>query len=206
VTTKRSATRSRYGRGGLRSDLRDLAQPCNLRARRCVLQVRDPTEQAELTAYVAARSPALLRTPYLLVGDRAEAEDLLQEALARLAVAWRRVREQESLDGYVRRTMINLRTSRWRRRRVPTVLVDVLPERGGPHPQADVAERDAMWSGLATLPPRMRAVLVLRFYEDLTEVDAARALGCSVGTVKSQTSRALAKLRATLPAIQELPC
>jgi len=165
-----------------------------------------PTEQAELTAYVAARSPALLRTAYLLVGDRAEAEDLLQEALARLAVAWRRVREQESLDGYVRRTMINLRTSRWRRRRVPTVLVDVLPERGGPHPQADVAERDAMWSGLATLPPRMRAVLVLRFYEDLTEVDAARALGCSVGTVKSQTSRALAKLRATLPAIQELPC
>jgi len=165
-----------------------------------------PTEQAELTAYVAARWPALLRTAYLLVGDRAEAEDLLQEALARLAVAWRRVREQESLDGYVRRTAINLRTSRWRRRRVPTVLVDVLPERGGPHPQADVAERDAMWSGLATLPPRMRAVLVLRFYEDLTEVDAARALGCSVGTVKSQTSRALAKLRATLPAIQELPC
>jgi RNA polymerase sigma factor (sigma-70 family) len=96
--------------------------------------------------------------------------------------------------------MVNLRTSRWRRKRVRTVTVDSVPD----HPRAEdaaerLSDRDELWTALAAIPPRMRAVLVLRFYEDLSEADTAAALDCSVGTVKSQTSRALAKLRKTLP-------
>jgi RNA polymerase sigma-70 factor (sigma-E family) len=150
--------------------------------------------------YVVARSPALLRTAYLLTGDATEAEDLLQEALLRLARHWTRVEHSSSLDAYARRTMINLRTSRWRRRRVVTVSSGDRPEiSGAGDPATGIVERDEMWTSLATLPPRMRAVLVLRFYEDLSEADTAAELGCSVGTVKSQTSRGLAKLREALP-------
>lgn len=150
--------------------------------------------------YVVARSPALLRTAYLVTGDRGEAEDLLQEALLRLSRVWQRVSGSDSLDAYVRRTMVNLRTSRWRRRRVHTVTVDELPEHQRAADDATrISDRDEMWLALATLPPRMRAVLVLRFYEDLTEAETAAALECSIGTVKSQSSRALDKLRESLP-------
>ncbi|HVU75191.1 MAG TPA: SigE family RNA polymerase sigma factor [Mycobacteriales bacterium] len=154
-------------------------------------------------AYVRDRSPALLRTAYLLTGNADEAEDLLQDALARLLNAWSRVREEDALDAYVRRTMVNLRTSRWRLRRVHTVPVAELPETAVHDPHSSPFDRDAMWAALLRLPPRMRAVLVLRFYEDLTEAEAAAALGCSIGTVKSQTSRALTKLRADEALMQE---
>jgi RNA polymerase sigma-70 factor (sigma-E family) len=149
--------------------------------------------------YVVARTPALLRTAYLLTGDRGDAEDLLQEALFRLSRAWRRVSESMSLDAYVRRTMVNLSTSRWRRHRVRTVTVAAVPEHSRADDADDVSDRDEIWQALATVPPRMRAVLVLRFYEDLSEADTAAVLGCAVGTVKSQTARGLVKLRNALP-------
>jgi RNA polymerase sigma-70 factor (sigma-E family) len=150
--------------------------------------------------YVLARSPALLRTAYLLTGDRGEAEDLLQEALLRLSRVWQRVSESASLDAYVRRTMINRRTSQWRRRRIHAVTVAELPEQGRAADDATrVSDRDEMWLALASLPPRMRAVLVLRYYEDFSEAETAAVLECSVGTVKSQSSRALDKLRESLP-------
>jgi RNA polymerase sigma-70 factor (sigma-E family) len=147
--------------------------------------------------FVVARSPALLRTAFLLTGHRADAEDLLQEALLQVSRRWERL-DPGAPDAYVRRTMVNLRTSRWRRHRLAPVLESpdafVTADHAG-----QVLDRDEMWTALATLPPRMRAVLVLRFYEDLSEADIAADLGCSVGTVKSTTHRALAKLRVALP-------
>jgi RNA polymerase sigma-70 factor (sigma-E family) len=144
-------------------------------------------------AYVAARSPALLRTAYLLTGSRPDAEDLLQTALAKTYLAWDRIREREALDGYVRRVMVNTQTSFWRRRRVDERPTDELPERPGRDATADL--HDALWSALAALPRRQRAMVVLRYYEDLPEAEVARVLGVSVGTVKSTTSRALSRLR-----------
>src|SRR4051812_16497074 len=147
-------------------------------------------------AYVVARSPALLRTAYLLTGSRADAEDLLQTALAKTYLAWDRIREREALDGYVRRVMVNTQTSRWRRKRVDEYPTDSIPERGTDRDAVnDLALHDALWSALSELPKRQRAMVVLRYYEDLSEAETADVLGVSVGTVKSTTSRALLKLR-----------
>ena len=147
-------------------------------------------------AYVAGRSPALLRTAYLLTGHRGDAEDLLQTALAKTYLAWDRIREREALDGYVRRVMVNTQTSRWRRRKVAEYPTDALPERRSERDATDdLALHDALWTALAGLPKRQRAMVVLRYYEDLSEAETAAVLGVSVGTVKSTTSRALAKLR-----------
>src|SRR3954451_1844216 len=146
--------------------------------------------------YVVARSPALLRTAYLLTGSRADAEDLLQTTLAKTYLAWDRIVEREALDGYVRRVMVNTQTSRWRRRKVSEYATDELPERPtGRDATEDLALHDALWAALAALPKRQRAMVVLRYYEDLSEAETAHVLGVSVGTVKSTTSRALAKLR-----------
>ena len=147
--------------------------------------------------YVAGRSPALLRTAYLLTGHRGEAEDLLQTALAKTYLSWDRIRDRESLDGYVRRVMVNTRTSWWRRRKVEEYATDVLPERSQRDATDDIALHDALWTALAELPKRQRAMVVLRYYEDLSEAETADVLGVSVGTVKSTTSRALQKLRDT---------
>jgi RNA polymerase sigma-70 factor (sigma-E family) len=149
-------------------------------------------------AYVAARSAALLRTAYLLTGSRADAEDLLQTALAKTYLAWDRIREREAVDGYVRRVMVNTQTSWWRRRRVDEYPTDAVPERpSGRDATEDLALHDALWTALAALPKRQRAMVVLRYYEDLSEAETAEVLGVSVGTVKSTTSRALVKLRDT---------
>jgi RNA polymerase sigma-70 factor (sigma-E family) len=157
--------------------------------------VDEPGREA-FRAYVAARSPALLRTAYLLSGNRADAEDLLQTALAKTYLAWDRIREREALDAYVRRVMVNAHTSRWRRRKIDEYPTDDLPERGGQRdPMEDLALHDALWTALAGLPKRQRAAVVLRYYEDLSEAETAQVLGISVGTVKSTTSRALVKLR-----------
>lgn len=142
--------------------------------------------------FVVACSPRLLRTAFLLTHDESSAEDLLQTALVRVWRAWPRI-DGDPLP-YARRVVLNAYVSAWRRRwrdEVPTAeLLDV------PHdPSGAVEERDEMWSALGRLPRRMRAVLVLRFFEDLTETQTAEVLGISVGTVKSQTSKALAKLR-----------
>ncbi len=156
----------------------------------------DAQAREDFRSYVAARSPALLRTAYALTGDRADAEDLLQTALAKTYLGWDRIREREAVDGYVRRVMVNTRTSWWRRRRVDERPTDELPERPSGHdPVADLALHDALWTALTGLPKRQRAMVVLRYYEDLSEAETADVMGVSVGTVKSATSRALARLR-----------
>lgn len=153
-------------------------------------------EREEFREFVAARSPALLRTAYLLTGSRHDAEDLLQTSLAKTFLAWRRVRAADQPEAYVRRLMVNTRTSLWRRRGVAEQLTGAVPEKASADRYADVDLHDALWRALATLGRRQRAVLVLRYYEQLSEAEIADALGISVGTVKSQASRALATLRA----------
>jgi RNA polymerase sigma-70 factor (sigma-E family) len=156
----------------------------------------DEHSQEAFREYVAARSPALLRTAYLLTGNRADAEDLLQTALAKTYLAWDRIREREALDGYVRRVMVNAQTSWWRRRKIDERPAATLPETTtGRDATTDLALHDALWTALAGLPNRQRAMVVLRYYEDLSEAETAHVLGISVGTVKSTTSRALTKLR-----------
>jgi RNA polymerase sigma-70 factor (sigma-E family) len=153
-------------------------------------------EREAFREYVVARSPALLRTAYLITGNRADAEDLLQTALAKTYLAWGRIRERESVDAYVRRVLVNTHTSIWRRGRRATVVpyADV-PERAGGDDAESADLHDALWRALTTLPAKMRAAVVLRYYEQLSEAEVADVLGCSIGTVKSQTSRALLKLR-----------
>jgi RNA polymerase sigma-70 factor (sigma-E family) len=145
----------------------------------------------EFRQFVEQRYGALLRTAYLLTGSPDAAEDLLQSALLATMSRWRAM---DHPDAYVRRVMVNQLVSRWRRRRVVEMLTAVLPER--PQPPPDEPElRDELWQALRRLPARMRAVLVLRYWEDLSEAQTAEALGCSVGSVKSQASRGLARLR-----------
>lgn len=157
----------------------------------------------EFSAYVAARQRALLRIAFLLTGDHHAAEDLVQTALARTYLAWSGIRDKAALDGYVRRAMINEHTSWWRRawRRAERT-TDTVPERPSGDATAEIVERDEVWELVQSLAPRQRAAVVLRFYEDLSEVETAEALGCSVGTVKSQTSRALKTLRTRMAGAQ----
>jgi RNA polymerase sigma-70 factor (sigma-E family) len=147
--------------------------------------------------FVATRSTRLLRTAYLLTHDRALAEDLVQTSLAKAWFAWGRIDGQP--DAYVRRVMVNTYSSWWRRRWNGEEATAELPERGagtrGRTEDGRVDDRTDLWRALARLPKRQRAVVVLRFYEDLSEIETAEILQCSVGTVKSQASRALAKLR-----------
>ena len=158
----------------------------------------DAQAREDFRSYVAARSPALLRTAYALTGNRADAEDLLQTALAKTYLSWERIREREAVDGYVRRVMVNTRTSWWRRRRLDEHPTAELPERAlDRDPTADADLHDALWAAMAGLPTRQRAMVVLRYYEDLSEAETAAVMGVSVGTVNSATSRALAKLRDT---------
>jgi len=155
----------------------------------------DDVTRAEFRDFVAARSPALLRTAYLMTGQRQDAEDLLQTALAKTLVSWRRVREADNPEAYVRRLMLNTRTSLWRRNRHDATIA-ALPDRADPaDPYAGTDLHEALWAALGTLGNRQRAVLVLRYYEGLSEAEIADTLGISVGTVKSQASRALATLR-----------
>jgi RNA polymerase sigma-70 factor (sigma-E family) len=160
-----------------------------------VAEDRSALRVADFEAWMIARQPALLRTACLLAGDTATAEDLVQTALARVYLAWDRIRDREHLDAYARKTLLNEYRSMWRRPwRRRELVSDQLPERAGPGEEYD-GRSAALWELVATLPPRQRAVLVLRYYEELTEAETAAALGVSVGTVKSQASRALAALR-----------
>ncbi|MCF0080325.1 SigE family RNA polymerase sigma factor [Streptomyces lomondensis] len=151
------------------------------------------------SSYVRARQPVLLRTARSLTGNPSDAEDLLQTALAKTYVAWERIEDHRALDGYVRRALLNTRTSQWRKRKVDEFACDELPEPdpvpGGDDPAEQQALHDAMWRAIMRLPARQRAMVVLRYYEDLSEVQTAEVLGVSVGTVKSAVSRALGKLR-----------
>jgi RNA polymerase sigma-70 factor (sigma-E family) len=159
-------------------------------------KVRVSSAEEDFREFVAARSPALLRTAYLLVGgDWGNAEDLLQTALTKVYLSWRRIEHPAAIEGYVRATLVNTATS-WRRRRWHGERATAdLPESARGDHNGDVVERDALWRLVRALPPRQRAVLVLRFYEDLSEAETAVALGVTTGTVKSQTFRALRALR-----------
>ena len=150
-------------------------------------------------AFVAARSADLMRTAVLLTRDRGHAEDLLQTALVKAYRRWNRI-DGEDPYPYVRRILVTTAAS-WRRLRVTQEIVS-LPAHEASTPDATdaVADRDRLTAALGTLPPRMRTVLVLRYTEDLSEAATAEALGCSVHTVRSQTVRGLARLRAVLGA------
>ncbi|MFE0099149.1 SigE family RNA polymerase sigma factor [Streptomyces sp. NPDC059009] len=149
-------------------------------------------------SYMRARQAVLLRTARSLTANPNDAEDLLQTALTKTYVAWDRIEDHRALDGYVRRALLNTRTSQWRKRKVDEFACDELPE---PEvvPATDPAEeqvlRDAMWRAIMKLPARQRAMVVLRYYEDLSEAQTAEVLDVSIGTVKSAVSRALGKLR-----------
>jgi RNA polymerase sigma-70 factor (sigma-E family) len=155
----------------------------------------DVLERTGFTEFVRARGTALHQTAYLLTGDWALAEDLLQTALARCYPRWDRI-ESADPEGYVRRTLLNTYVTWWRRRWRGEVPYDVLPDGVVEDRWADVDARAALHRAVGRLPRRMRAVVVLRFHEDLTEGAVADALGVSVGTVKSQTAKAMARLRA----------
>lgn len=162
--------------------------------------------------FVRARSVALFRTAMLLTGqNQSEAEDLLQGALERAYRRWGRICRLGDPERYVRRILANASTDRWRRlsrRGEHSLPADGSGPVAGDH-AAEVADRDFLLRALAGLPPRQRAVLVLRYYCDLPEAEIADALGCTAGTVKSQASRALARLRAISgaePAVSEKEC
>ena len=162
----------------------------------------------EFDSFVRARTPALLRSAYLLTGDQHLAEDLVQSALARTHRAWRRLQAVENAEAYTRRTMYHLQVSWWRRGKVAETLTGDLPEpRGrnaGPDHATQTAIRITLRNALRKLSNRQRAVLVLRFFEDRTEAEAAELLGVTVGTVKSQTAKALARMRVVAPELADL--
>ncbi|MGI8625367.1 MAG: SigE family RNA polymerase sigma factor [Geodermatophilaceae bacterium] len=147
-------------------------------------------------AFVLRRYAALARFGYVLTGNRASAEDLVQTALFRTYRRWERLEDQSDPLAYVRRAMVNAHIS-WTRLHSSREQLFADPPEGVAVDGGDL-DRVHMWRQLGTLPPRMRAVLVLRYYEDLSEIETARVLGCSVGTVKSQTHRGLARLRRVL--------
>ena len=152
----------------------------------------------QFTAYVRTKGPTLLRTARSLTPNPADAEDLLQTALTKTYLAWDRIDDHRAVDGYVRRTLVNTRTSQWRKRKVDEFSTDELPEPvtgDGPDLTEQQAQRDALMRAISRLPPRQRAMVVLRYYEDMSEAQTAEAMGVSVGTVKSAVSRALGKLR-----------
>lgn len=149
----------------------------------------------EFRDFMRGRWPATVRLAYGLTGDLGHAEDVAQAAFARAYAAWGRVARTGDPDAYLRRIVVNENRRRFRKRRVAEELPGTLPERGAPDAAEDLGERAALLAALGRLGPRQRAVVVLRFWMDMSEADTAKALNCSVGTVKSQASRALATLR-----------
>jgi RNA polymerase sigma-70 factor (sigma-E family) len=155
------------------------------------------SEREQFEEFMTSRWPGLVRLAYGLTGDRWLAEDLAQTALASAYAAWWRVRRADDPDAYVRRILINASKSRFRRNRVseqPKTSAEV-PDGVAADPAVAVGERSALLAALSTLPPRQRAVVVLRYWEDLSDEQAGTLLGCSASTVRSQAARALAKLR-----------
>jgi RNA polymerase sigma-70 factor (sigma-E family) len=166
-----------------------------------VQQVTEETRPATYAALVERCAPALLRLALMLTGDPSDAEDLLQAALLRCVRHGDRIVVMEAPAAYLRRVMLNEHTSRGRalRRRIRTVSTPYAsPEPATESAAGEVDHRDETWRWLAMLPPKQRAVLVLRFYEDLPDAEIAAILSCSEGTVRSNASRGLASLRTRL--------
>jgi len=160
-------------------------------------QDRVSARDADFEAYMLARHSGLLRTAYLLTGDQHTAEDLVQTALAKLYLSWDKVQRRELIDGYVRRIIVNEHNSLWRRAwKRRELSTDSVPDRPTGEDRHDEGRSAALWEFVQTLPRKQRAVIVLRYYEDLSEAETADILGISIGTVKSQASRALAGMRA----------
>ncbi len=154
-------------------------------------------DNAAFVEFVAARSAALHRVAYLMVGEHALAQDLLQESLTKTYVAWSRLREVRNAEAYTRRVITTTAIS-WRRKKSwHETPHEELPDLVSTAPE-DTDTRTWVWEALQQLPPRQRAAVVLRYYEDLTEAQTAAAMGCAVGTVKSQVSAALRTLRTQL--------
>ena len=153
----------------------------------------------DVREFVAARTLSLYRTAFLLVGDSHEAEELTQAALVQVIDSWDKIRRRDAPEVYARRVLINLAAQRWRRLRAYRDLIGRQPRPGStPDPAESIVVRNAMAAAVRSLPMRMRAVIVLRYYDDLSEAEVAAILGVTSGTVKSQTSKALAHLRARL--------
>ncbi|NUT18655.1 MAG: SigE family RNA polymerase sigma factor [Hamadaea sp.] len=161
-------------------------------------------EHDRFAEFARVRTPALIRAAYLLTGDQHAAEDLVQSALTKTYARWGRVRHEDP-EAYVRTAMYREQVSWWRRRSRQRQLA---PTWATPERQADPADhtglRLAMQEALLQLPQPQRAVIVLRYYEDLSETQVAEILGCSVGTVRSRANRAVHRLRASLPAFEPL--
>lgn len=165
------------------------------RSERAPSGVHAGVSEPEFRDYVQARRRALLRMAYLLTRNEADAEDLVQSALAKTYLAAGRIEDRGALDGYVRRAIVNTHISWWRRRRLVELPTDELPD----EPVADHAVSSDLQATLRgavdRLPGRMRAAIMLRYYDDMTEAEVAEILGISLGTVKSTVARAVAKLR-----------
>ena len=159
-------------------------------------------EEDSFRQFVEGSWSRLLRTAYLLTGDHGAAEDLVQTALMRTYRHWDRIEAYESPEAYVRRVMVNANITAWRRRKpVVHVMAEPPEPRAGAGDHQDAyALRDELWRAVCAMSPRMRTAFVLRYFEDLSEAEVAVAMGCAVGTVKSQIARGLAKLRSDLRA------
>ncbi len=165
--------------------------------------VKGMSEEESFTSWAQDRQLALLRTAILLTGDRHRAEDLVQEALAKVAVRWRRL-QTGNPEAYARQVIVRDNISWWRKHQREVVLEISDDVRREPDPTGAVDRRMSLDRALAALTPRQRAVIVLRFYEDLSERDTAETLGVAGGTVKSQTHLALRRLREAAPELAEL--
>jgi RNA polymerase sigma-70 factor (sigma-E family) len=153
------------------------------------------TDRIAFGDYVRSRGGALLRAAQALTGNRADAEDLVQSTLVKTYQSWDTIADQAALDTYVRRVMINTHISGWRRRRVDEYPTDELPDEPAADHTGDSDLHEVVQRALDRLPRRMRAAVMLRYYDDMSEPEVAAALGVSVGTVKSTVARAVAKLR-----------
>jgi RNA polymerase sigma-70 factor (sigma-E family) len=155
----------------------------------------------EFTEFVATRGTSLFRIAHLTCASRDEAEDVLQSALEKAYRNWGRLHAGSDPEPYVRRIIVNTAISRARRHAILQILsTHAPPDTPAPDVLSGVELRQVLMIGLRALPPRQRAVMVLRFFEDLTEAQTAGILGCSIGTIKSQTSKALSRLRALIGA------
>jgi RNA polymerase sigma-70 factor (sigma-E family) len=152
-------------------------------------------DDAAFRDYVLTRGTALLRVGVMLTGNRADAEDLVQAALAKTYLAWDKINDRAALDAYVRRAMVNTHISWWRRRKFEEYPTDELPDQVIPDYARESDTAEMVRRALDRLPDRMRAAVMLRYFEDMTEPEIARTLGVSLGTVKSTVSRAVARLR-----------
>ena len=154
------------------------------------------TPAEEFIEFATVTSPRLRRTAFLLCGDWHTAEDLAQATLVKMFSSWRRISRKDAADSYATRTLVNTYLADKRRKRVGEVLTDTMPER--PVQSQTPVVRLMVLNALATLPPKARAVVVLRYWSDLSVEQVATMLDCSTGNVKSQSARALDKLRILL--------